>query len=233
METDSNLILKDTEQITGVSENLIAKFQRVRKITEELCKPLRIEDYVVQPVVDVSPPKWHLAHTTWFFEELVLTKFKNEYRVFDKNYGYLFNSYYESVGERVLRPHRGFLTRPTVKEIYAFRKYVDDHMLEFLSGKKLDNAIRMLIELGLNHEQQHQELLITDLKYILGHNPLFPVYKENNKDDINKMQKMNLLIWRYEKVFMTSVIGELIFVMITSWGDIKCICMHSKLWTGL
>ena len=181
METDSNLILKDTEQITGVSENLIAKFQRVRKITEELCKPLRIEDYVVQPVVDVSPPKWHLAHTTWFFEELVLTKFKNEYRVFDKNYGYLFNSYYESVGERVLRPHRGFLTRPTVKEIYAFRKYVDDHMLEFLSGKKLDNAIRMLIELGLNHEQQHQELLITDLKYILGHNPLFPVYLEKNR----------------------------------------------------
>lgn len=183
METESNLISKDTEHKAGVSEDLIAKFIRVRKITEELCKPLRIEDYVVQPVVDVSPPKWHLAHTTWFFEELVLNKYKNDYRVFDKDYGYLFNSYYESVGERVLRPNRGFLTRPTVEEIFAFRKYVDDQMLEFFSGKKFDNAVHMLIELGLNHEQQHQELLITDLKYVLGHNPLFPVYKENNKDD--------------------------------------------------
>ncbi len=183
METNSNLILNDPEHKAGVSDKLSTKFIRVRKITEELCKPLRIEDYVVQPVVDVSPPKWHLAHTTWFFEELVLKKYKNDYRVFDKNYSFLFNSYYESVGERVLRPHRGFLTRPVVNEIYAYRKYVDEQMLEFLAAKELDNALYSLIDLGLNHEQQHQELLITDLKYILGHNPLFPVYNENSRDN--------------------------------------------------
>ena len=156
------------------------KFHQVRRQTIKLCEPLKPEDYVVQPVVDVSPPKWHLGHTTWFFEALVLEKYSNNYRVFDDDYGYMFNSYYESVGERVLRPNRGFMTRPTIEEVMRYREYVDDQMQSFMmTVTDDDHRVLEVIEIGLNHEQQHQELLVTDFKYILGHNPLFPVYTTN------------------------------------------------------
>jgi ergothioneine biosynthesis protein EgtB len=157
---------------------LLSFFDKVRAYTETLCEPLETEDYIPQPIVDVSPPKWNIAHTTWFFEEMILKKFAENYRVFDPNFGFLFNSYYNSVGERTLRDHRGDLSRPTVKEVFAYRKYVDEKMREFLSSDLPENA-RELVILGLNHEQQHQELFLTDLKYTLSCNPLFPVYKED------------------------------------------------------
>lgn len=153
------------------------KFIAVRQHTENICKPLQLEDYVVQPVVDVSPPKWHLAHTTWFWEEFVLTKYASRYKRFHPRYSFLFNSYYDSVGERVLRLHRGNMSRPTVAEILEYRVYVTESMKDFLADMPAD--VKGLIQIGINHEQQHQELLYTDIKYILGHNPLFPVYDKN------------------------------------------------------
>lgn len=162
-----------TETIVNESVDL-HQYLTVRKHSEKLCKPLQTEDYVAQPVTDVSPPKWHLAHTTWFFEEFVLSQNVRDYRRFHPQFAFLFNSYYESVGERVLRPNRGNLTRPTVQEIYKYRKYVDEQME--LHFESFSEDVLHLIELGLHHEQQHQELLLTDIKYILGHNPLFPPY---------------------------------------------------------
>ena len=161
-----------------VSQNLAAFYDYVRQYTEEICVPLEIEDYIPQPVEDVSPPKWNVAHTTWFFEEMILKKFAPDYKVYDENFSFLFNSYYNSVGDRTLRDHRGDLSRPTVREVFAYRKYVDEKMREFLSGDVSDEISELVI-LGLNHEQQHQELLITDLKYTFSCNPLNPVYRDD------------------------------------------------------
>ncbi|WP_118976196.1 ergothioneine biosynthesis protein EgtB [Taibaiella koreensis] len=153
------------------------KYQRLRARTIAICASLAPEDYVVQPVVDVSPPKWHLGHTTWFFETFVLTPHQQDYAVFDPDYNYVFNSYYETVGARVVRTDRGNLSRPTVEEVFRYRAYVDAAMIAFLSDETaIDASLRAIIELGLNHEEQHQELLITDIKYILGNNPLLPAY---------------------------------------------------------
>ncbi|MGF7233094.1 ergothioneine biosynthesis protein EgtB [Arachidicoccus sp.] len=154
---------------------MVDRYLEVRGHSHRICAPLKIEDYVVQPIVDVSPPKWHLAHTTWFFETFVLKPFKKDYREFDADYSFVFNSYYEAIGERVKRPDRGNLTRPTVEDVYNYRKYVDEQMVELLQGN-LSKELQNVVELGLQHEQQHQELLWTDIKYILGNNPLFPAY---------------------------------------------------------
>jgi ergothioneine biosynthesis protein EgtB len=161
------------------TETLLEFFDRVRAHTEYLCEPLEIEDYIPQPTVDVSPAKWNIAHTTWFFEEMILKKFVPGYAVFDENFGFLFNSYYNSIGERTARDHRGDLSRPTVKRVFEYRKHVDEKMRELLSGPlSADSDGADLVILGLNHEQQHQELFITDFKYTLSVNPLFPVYRE-------------------------------------------------------
>ena len=142
------------------------------------------EDYVVQPVIDVSPPKWHLGHTTWFFETFILVPNKVRYKLFHPDYGYVFNSYYETIGTRVLRTNRGNLTRPCVDEVLKYRAYVDEQILDFLNAaKEIPDSLAEVLELGLQHEQQHQELLLYDIKYILGHNPLFPPYK---KETLNK-----------------------------------------------
>jgi len=159
------------------AQELEALYNSVRYYTEEICEPLETEDYIPQPIVDVSPAKWNVAHTTWFFEEMILKKFAPRYQEFDKQFGYLFNSYYNSIGERTLRDHRGDLSRPTVRRVFEYRKYVDEKMREFLKHD-LSEEKRELLVLGLNHEQQHQELLITDLKYTFSINPTFPVYKE-------------------------------------------------------
>ena len=160
---------KDTGQ------RLLDSYRLVRKHTESICAPLQTEDYVVQPIGDVSPPKWHLGHTTWFFETFLLVPNMDGYRVFDPHFDYVFNSYYEAVGARVIRTDRGNLSRPTVAEIFQYRKYVDAHIEQLinLDGK---NGLWDILELGIHHEQQHQELLLMDIKYILGHNPLFPSY---------------------------------------------------------
>ncbi|SDE94101.1 ergothioneine biosynthesis protein EgtB [Mucilaginibacter pineti] len=150
-------------------------YKKVRQRTEQICWPLQTEDYVVQPVVDVSPPKWHIGHVTWFFETFILKPYFMGYQEFNPNYNYVFNSYYETVGNRVIRTDRGNLSRPTVIDIYSYRKYVDEAMQGFLCGQISDEVKELLI-LGFNHEEQHQELLLTDIKYILGHNPLFPAY---------------------------------------------------------
>jgi ergothioneine biosynthesis protein EgtB len=156
-------------------------YRRVRGLTEQLCEPLEVEDYIPQPSVDVSPPKWNIAHTTWFFEEMILKKHVPGYQVFDENFGFLFNSYYNSIGDRTSRDHRGDLSRPTVKRVFEYRKHVDEKMLDLLSepGAIATGLLdEDLVILGLNHEQQHQELFVTDLKFTLAQNPLFPVYKE-------------------------------------------------------
>lgn len=158
-------------------QTLTDQYLRVRAHSETICQDLETEDYVVQPVVDVSPPKWHLGHTTWFWETFVLLPNAPGYRAFHEDFSYVFNSYYETVGKRVLRTDRGNLSRPTVAGVYAYRAYVDEHMNRFLITADLSPDLYALIELGLNHEQQHQELLITDIKYILGHNPLLPAIK--------------------------------------------------------
>lgn len=157
---------------------ILDRYKNVRERTEMICRPLQIEDYVVQPIVDVSPPKWHLGHTTWFFETFILIPHCTAYQAYNPDYNYVFNSYYETVGNRVIRTDRGNLSRPTVGDIYRYRAYVDEEMSRFLNGS-IDPSIQDLLILGINHEEQHQELLYTDIKYILGHNPLFPAYDIN------------------------------------------------------
>lgn len=166
--------------------DLRSRYSEIRKYTEDICEPLKTEDYVVQPVVDVSPPKWHIGHVTWFFETFILKPYAKNYKEFNPNFNYVFNSYYENAGARVIRTDRGNLGRPTVQEIYSYRHYVDVAMDNFL-GQDLSRELEELILIGFNHEQQHQELLLTDIKYILGNNPLFPAYqnKENSKPTNN------------------------------------------------
>lgn len=156
--------------------------REVRRRTEELCAPLQREDYVVQSMPDASPAKWHLAHTTWFFATFVLAPQGVGVEA-DPRYEVLFNSYYNSVGEQYPRPQRGLLTRPTVDEVYDYRRRVDDLLLAWLEGGSPDDAALGVVELGLHHEQQHQELLLTDLKHLLSHNPLQPAYRAADAAD--------------------------------------------------
>lgn len=163
---------------TGNLKSVIQKFKVCRETTEEICRPLEIEDYMPQPVVDVSPPKWHLAHTTWFFETFILKKFFAGYKPFHPDFNTLFNSYYNAVGDRTRRDRRGFLSRPTVKELYTYRAYVNTHILSLADqvSEIEEQELLSLLEIGCQHEQQHQELLVTDLKYILSCNVITPVY---------------------------------------------------------
>jgi len=156
--------------------NLQKRYNAVRKFSEEFCKPLETEDYVIQSMPDVSPTKWHLAHTSWFFEAFVLREYDPDYKSLHPQYSYLFNSYYIQAGERFSRPHRGLLSRPTVKEVYEYRRYVDEKMKEFFENtpEEIFPNFAVLIEIGLNHEQQHQELMVTDIKHVLSVNPLKP-----------------------------------------------------------
>ncbi len=163
---------------TSVESDLLYRYKTVRHLSKQICAPLQTEDYVVQPTPDVSPPKWHLGHTTWFFETFILKPNVAGYKEFNADYNYVFNSYYESVGTRVIRTNRGNLSRPTVQDIYAYRNYVDEAMENLLSCE-VSAELHELLTLGFYHEEQHQELLWTDIKYILGHNPLFPAYAEN------------------------------------------------------
>lgn len=156
------------------------EYHRIREHTTALCTNLKAEDYTVQPSCDVSPPKWHLGHTTWFFEELILVKNVPSYVRFDEQYRYLFNSYYKSAGEHWLQSHRGDLSRPTVDEIKRYRKYVDKHIQILLSQDLVNESVYSFLEIGLHHEQQHQELIMMDIKYIFGCNPLAPTYFDSH-----------------------------------------------------
>ncbi|MGE0735438.1 MAG: ergothioneine biosynthesis protein EgtB [Alphaproteobacteria bacterium] len=166
--------------------DLGARYAAVRAMTEFLTVPLGPEDQCIQSMPDASPTKWHLAHTTWFFETVVLLQHARGYRRFDERFAYLFNSYYEALGPRHPRPSRGMLTRPTVDEVFAYRRHVDAAMREFAAGperKAAPGAID-LIELGLHHEQQHQELILTDIKHALSCNPLLPAYTPAQPDAV-------------------------------------------------
>jgi len=157
---------------------LVARFQSVRGLSRTLAAPLSAEDQLVQSFPDASPTKWHLAHTSWFFEVAVLDRFATDYRPFEPRYGYLFNSYYEALGPRQPRPARGMLTRPSVAEIDQYRAFVDAavrHLIETAPADTLDRVLGPL-ELGIQHEQQHQELILTDIKHALFSNPLLPAY---------------------------------------------------------
>lgn len=170
----------DKDVLSHLSQ-LLRDYQQIRNHTEAVCAPLQVEDYVVQPVEDVSPPKWHLGHTTWFFENFILKDNLPDYKLFDDDYHFLFNSYYEHEGERWQRTNRGLLSRPSVNEVKAFRKHVDENMRSFLSGDhKVTDAVEKALVIGMNHEQQHQELLVYDIKHILGINPLMPAYRPFN-----------------------------------------------------
>jgi ergothioneine biosynthesis protein EgtB len=161
------------------AHQLREQYLKVRQFSEHLCQPLVIEDYVVQSMPDVSPTKWHLAHVSWFFETFILKPMLPAYRSLHPQYAYLFNSYYNTLGERHCRPKRGLISRPTVEETYAYRHYVDEHMLRLLDTvdeHQLGELAPMFI-LGLHHEQQHQELILTDIKHVLSCNPLAPVYQ--------------------------------------------------------
>jgi ergothioneine biosynthesis protein EgtB len=155
-----------------------ARFAEVRATSLALAEGLSEADQTVQSMPDASPTKWHLAHTTWFFETFVLAPNQPGYKPYDPRFGYLFNSYYEQAGPRHPRPQRGLLTRPSAAEIVSYRHHVDDAMGAFLTGTEIAPALADLIELGLHHEQQHQELLLTDILHMLAQNPLRPAYRQ-------------------------------------------------------
>src|SRR5262245_23500380 len=161
------------------SSRWIEAFRSVRAETERRAAPLSAEDQVVQSMPDASPTKWHRAHTTWFFEQFLLVPHLPGYRVFDARYAYLFNSYYVAAGPRHARPKRGLLTRPDCEGVGAFRAHVDaavEHLISSTDDAELDQITRIL-EIGLHHEQQHQELLLTDILHAFGQNPIAPAYQ--------------------------------------------------------
>ena len=152
-----------------------SQYQAVRDQSVNICEPLEIEDYLIQPMEDASPPKWHLAHVTWFFETFLLKPFSPRYKVFSEPFEVLFNSYYNGVGPQHPRGLRGTLSRPTVQQVLDYRAHVDHHMAILLNENMSEQA-GIRTTLGIHHEQQHQELLFTDIKYNLGNNPLHPCY---------------------------------------------------------
>ena len=173
-------------ETTASASDLRRRYQEVRALSERLCEPLETEDYVIQTMPEASPTKWHLAHTSWFFETFLLQPNIPNYRSAHPQYNYLFNSYYNAVGPFHCRPKRGLLSRPTVTEVYEYRKYVDALMLDLLDQadmQKLDTLEPRII-LGLNHEQQHQELMVTDLKHVFSENPLRPVYRKREQTEV-------------------------------------------------
>lgn len=174
--------------------DLLLRYQAVRGLTDELCRPLCPEDCVAQSMPDASPVKWHLAHTSWFFETFVLARLDESYRPLHAQYGFLFNSYYNTVGERVARPQRGLMTRPTLAETYDYRACIDARMAEVLSGPLPDDSAA-IVELGLNHEQQHQELILTDVKHLFSFNPLCPVYRAA-EESRERQPSLSAVEWR-------------------------------------
>lgn len=162
---------------TNRNQSLNERYQLVRDFSTELCKTLSAEDCMIQSMEDASPTRWHLAHTTWFFETFILSEWSN-YRPFDQRFSYLFNSYYNSLGEQFPRPKRGVLSRPGLDEIKEYRAYVDQNLNDFLKNGDCKAELIPVIEIGLHHEQQHQELMLTDIKHAFSCNPLFPKFQE-------------------------------------------------------
>ncbi|HKJ97115.1 MAG TPA: ergothioneine biosynthesis protein EgtB [Thermoplasmataceae archaeon] len=156
--------------------SVLKRYLEVREYTESLCKELKTEDYVVQSSFEVSPIKWHLAHTTWFFETFILKPYKTRFHPFNDAFDYLFNSYYETVGQYFPKGMRGTLSRPTVDEVFSYRKFVDENVISIADQENLPDEITQRLIIGINHEQQHEELMLMDLKYNFYRNPLKPEY---------------------------------------------------------
>ena len=175
--------------------DLLKKFNQVRKKTISICNPLEIEDYVVQPNQEVSPIKWHLGHSSWFFEEIIILKFRKNKNRFNETYNTIFNSYYKSLGNHWKQSQRGQLSRPTVKEIIKNRKYINEEINKIFSSNKNNKELNFLLELGINHEEQHQELMFMDIKYILNINLNKIKYAKTNipkiKSKIKKWKTFN------------------------------------------
>jgi ergothioneine biosynthesis protein EgtB len=173
-----------TEVEPASASELLSGFRAVRQQTETLAEPLEPEDFVVQSMPDASPVKWHLAHTTWFFETFLLKAACPDYRPRFPEYNFLFNSYYNAIGERIARDRRGVLSRPTIGEVRRYRLEIDARMEDWLAS--VDDAslapFSAILTLGLHHEQQHQELILTDLKHAFASNPLRPIYRERDPD---------------------------------------------------
>ena len=177
------------------TEALLERYERIRDFTEELCEPLEIEDHVVQSMPDASPAKWHLAHTTWFFERFILQEQFGAEPV-DERYNFIFNSYYNAAGDQFSRPDRGVLSRPTVGEIYDYRSQVDARMGELLTSEEIERPETAAhVDLGLHHEQQHQELLVTDMKHMFGQNPLHPEVVDE-REPAGRNREAGDLRWR-------------------------------------
>jgi ergothioneine biosynthesis protein EgtB len=185
MSTLNNILTGSRKVIMYDRDNLHIRYINTRNFSELLCKPLETEDYCIQSMPDVSPAKWHLAHTSWFFEAFLLHDAVKDYTSLHPQYNYLFNSYYTLIGERFQRSIRGLLSRPTVKDVYIYRSYVNEQVKEFIcsSSEEIFNKYAPIIEIGINHEQQHQELILTDIKHVFSINPLHPVYKSINKSN--------------------------------------------------
>ena len=179
--------------MNAVIDQLAERFSGVRSVTEVLADPLSAEDQAAQSMPDASPTKWHQAHTTWFFETFILGPSLPGYEPFHPAFGYLFNSYYEAVGARHPRPIRGLLTRPSLEEVRAYRGHVDASMQQLLAGR-IDESTSSLVELGLHHEQQHQELLLMDIKHLFSCNPLRPAYRLRREDETARPARP--LSWR-------------------------------------
>jgi ergothioneine biosynthesis protein EgtB len=160
--------------------HLVDRYEQTRRQSEDFCEPLTIEDYGLQAMPETSPPKWHLAHTTWFFETFILKPYQRGFEPWHLQFEQLFNSYYNGVGEQFPRPKRGLLSRPSVEEVLAYRQAVDHQIRALLQDEQHSDreTIRARVELGINHEQQHQELFFTDVKYSLSINPLNPVFSQ-------------------------------------------------------
>jgi ergothioneine biosynthesis protein EgtB len=176
-----------SDQELNNREQALAAFHRVRRQSERLCQPLATEDYVIQTAVETSPPKWHLAHASWFFETFLLKPFVPDYTPYHPHYDYLFNSYYEQLDSGFWpRPQRGLLSRPTVAEVYEYRAHVDRAMARLVDGCPAGDwpAVAARMRIGCNHEQQHQELLVTDIKHSFALNPLRPAYRADLRSDV-------------------------------------------------
>ncbi|MES9828358.1 MAG: ergothioneine biosynthesis protein EgtB [Candidatus Thiodiazotropha sp.] len=167
--------------INSSRDRVVAEFQRVRQFSETLCQPLQLDDFQIQSIVQTSPPKWHIAHVSWFFEAFVLPHFNPDYRPFHPRYDYIFNSYYYTHGMMHPRPRRGLLSRPTVDEIYRYRAHVDEQMMQLMEtvDEEAWSELAFRVILGLNHEEQHQELLLMDVKHNFWSNPLKPAYRDD------------------------------------------------------
>jgi ergothioneine biosynthesis protein EgtB len=180
--------------VTGET-SLTEQYRVVRRLSLELCAPLTVEDHSLQAMADASPAKWHLAHTTWFFETFLLTQHLPGYKTGNPAFRNLFNSYYNAVGDRPLRSMRHVLSRPTLDEVHAYRAHVDDGMGSLLA-RELPSEVLNLFALGLNHEQQHQELILTDVKYGLAANPLRPAYRKADDKHVPSPTLAPAMRWR-------------------------------------